>query len=289
MPDHHLKFGDKVMNTIKMIHADYIKAGAPETTPQELAVLSMSLLPSVRRRVAENENTPADILERLSYDVDSDVRIAVGLNKTVSENVIAQLVNDEDDDVRLWLASVSYLPEKFLQQLSEDENPHIAQQAYRMIRARNDAIARIIVSFEFFSDDHSKVISTLQEIIEQHKNWPPAQVIEKTTNVLDEIRKHLARAKTMCLGWLDNMRLDQSEKHDVFKRSIADETELLGDVSDLIGSYDCVIVPVERLSTLLERVKAHKELHENELFAEIKKHSLQKTKSGEYQTKGAKS
>ncbi len=38
----------------------------------------MSLLPAVRRRVAENENTPADILERLSYDVD------------------------------LWLASVSY-------------------------------------------------------------------------------------------------------------------------------------------------------------------------------------
>lgn len=277
------------MNTIKTIHADYLKAGAPETTPQELAALSMSMFPAVRRRVAENENTPADILERLSYDVDSDVRIAVGMNKTVNENVLAQLVSDEDDNVRLWLASVSYLPEEFLQQLSEDENPHVAQQAYRMIRARNDAIARIIVSFEFFSDDHNKVISALQEIIDQHNNWTPAQVIEETTNVLNRIRKHLARAKTMCLGWLDNMRLDHSEKHDVFRRSIVDETELLSDVSDLIATYDCVIVPVERLSALLERVTAHKELHENELFAEIRKHSLQEANSAEHQTKGDKS
>lgn len=144
------------MNTTKIIHADYIRAGAPETTPQELAALSMSILPDVRRRVAENENTPADILERLSYDVDSDVRIAVGLNKVVNENVIAHLACDEDPDVRLWLASISYLPEEFLQQLCEDDNPHVAQQASRMIAARNDAIARIIISFEFFSDDHKK-------------------------------------------------------------------------------------------------------------------------------------
>lgn len=277
------------MNTTKIIHVDYIKAGAPETTPQELAALSMSMLPAVRRRVAENENTPADILERLSYDVDSDVRIAVGLNKVVNENVMAKLVCDEDPDVRLWLASISYLPEEFLQQLCEDENPHVAQQASRMIAARNDAIARIIISFEFFSDDHKKVIATLQEIIKQYNTWPPARVSKATTKVLDRIRKHLERARTMCLGWLDNMHLDCSEKHDVFKRSVEDEAELLANISELIHDHDNSVLPVERLSTLLERITAHMELHENELFAEIRKHSPQKPTSDEHERKGGQS
>lgn len=277
------------MNSTKIIHADYIKAGAPETTPQELAALSMSLLPAVRRRVAENENTPADILERLSYDVNPDVRIAVGLNKAVDENVIAQLTCDEDPDVRLWLASISYLPEELLQQLCEDENPHVAQQASRMIASRNDAIVQIIVSFEFFSDDHEKVIEELQEIIEQYNNWLPSRVSKATNKVLDRIRKHLERAKTMCLGWLDNMHLDCSEKHDVFKRSIEDESELLANISELIHDHDESVVPVKRLSTLLERITAHKELHENELFAEIRKHSPQEPKSAESERKGGQS
>jgi hypothetical protein len=127
----------KIMNTVKLAYAEYIRAGAPETTPLDLNLLSISQLSPVRRRVAENENTPADTLERLSYDKDSDVRIAVGLNRAVHEGVLARLACDEDPDVRLGLASTSYMPETILQQLSRDENPHVAERARRMIADRN--------------------------------------------------------------------------------------------------------------------------------------------------------
>jgi hypothetical protein len=253
------------------IHADYIKAGAPATTAQELGSLSTSQLPAIRRRIAENENTPANILERLSHDDYANVRAAVALNKTSPENVILRLAGDTNADVRHALASTSYVSEAILQLLSRDDNPHVAHRASQMLKKRGDALALIAINFQFFAEDHLFVIGKLQHLIGEYSNWPREKVIEETVIVLDRIRRHLERANILCLRWLDSMHPEQNLDDNIFQRSIRDHADLLQSITDILIVQEPDVIPVEQLSTLLSRIKAHKELHENELFKEIAK------------------
>jgi hypothetical protein len=115
------------------INPDYIKAGHPETTSEELRALSSDTDALVRRRVAENPNCPGDVLTALSDDSDSEVRIAVGSDGSTPKQVLQKLARDEDLDVCLGMADDLNLPKDVLQDLADHDNPYISDQARRAL------------------------------------------------------------------------------------------------------------------------------------------------------------
>jgi hypothetical protein len=123
---------EREMNTHE-IPREYIKAGALDTPARELRELAKSAIVAIRRRVAENEITPPDVLQLLSRDPKPEVRIAVGLSLFAPADIVARLIRDEHDDVRHWLASAGYLPLELLEELALDANPYVAARALRTL------------------------------------------------------------------------------------------------------------------------------------------------------------
>lgn len=115
------------------INPNYIKAGHPDTTPDELRALSSDTDALVRRRVAENPNCPESVLRELSDDRHSEVRIAVGSNGSTPKDILQKLVQDEDLDVCLGMADDLNLPKDVLQDLADHDNPYVADQARRAL------------------------------------------------------------------------------------------------------------------------------------------------------------
>jgi hypothetical protein len=112
---------------------EYLKAGDPNATAEELKVLAGHADYRIRRRVAENPATPAETLQQLANDVDFDVRIAVGVNPATDTYVKLRLACDRDPTVRLGLAHEITMPLIVLHQLTHDENAWVAGQARRTL------------------------------------------------------------------------------------------------------------------------------------------------------------
>lgn len=81
----------------------------------------------VRRRVAENFNTP--LLVILVNDEHPEVRLSVANNPRATLTILQALIEDESVDVRFGLAENPLLPINLLTQLSKDENPYVASRA----------------------------------------------------------------------------------------------------------------------------------------------------------------
>ena len=56
----------------------------------------------IRQQVADNQNAPKYILEKLSNDEDYFVRMYVAKNKNTPKSTLEKLSNDEDYFVRYW-------------------------------------------------------------------------------------------------------------------------------------------------------------------------------------------
>lgn len=112
---------------------EYLKAGDPNATQEELSILSKHSDLRVRRRVAENPATPQHILYALASDSTADVRIAAGLNPNLDSYMKLRLACDADPTVRLGLAHEVVTPEIVLHQLTHDENAWVAGQARRTL------------------------------------------------------------------------------------------------------------------------------------------------------------
>lgn len=121
------------------VHQDYIRAGVTADKAL-LSILSRSECSAVRRRVAENCNTPSEILCMLAHDPDAEVRIEVALNASTPEIIIKQLLCDRDVDVRFALAEAGSLSESFLRLLAADENCYVAQRAAKSLDRNNRVI-----------------------------------------------------------------------------------------------------------------------------------------------------
>ena len=116
------------------MHEKYIKAGHPATDIEDLRLLAKDDIDNVRRRVAENAKTPADVLTVLSTDEHPEVRIAVAENVGTPSHLLAVLVRDDHTDVRYALAENPLLAVELLVQLSEDENPYVSHRAMKTLR-----------------------------------------------------------------------------------------------------------------------------------------------------------
>lgn len=96
----------------------------------ELRQLSRSKNREVRKRVAENESSPLDVLERLSTDRNPEVRIAVAENDNTPVDVLARLADDPSPEVRYTLASSPpWIASDILGKLEKDNNPMVAARA----------------------------------------------------------------------------------------------------------------------------------------------------------------
>ena len=73
------------------------------TTMSKKILSILSKDSSVRYKVANNPNTPIDILEVLSKDEDNDVRYWVADNLNTPIDILRVLSKDEDSSVRYWV------------------------------------------------------------------------------------------------------------------------------------------------------------------------------------------
>lgn len=109
----------------------YIAAGSPYTPEITLMILSNDKNPKIRQRLAENPNSPLNILNKLLCDDCTEVRKALVDNPSVPAHMLELLVRDPSPDVRYALAECPALPERILLSLLRDENPYVANRATR--------------------------------------------------------------------------------------------------------------------------------------------------------------
>jgi hypothetical protein len=113
----------------------YIRARRSDD-PHELRALSLSDCEPIRRCVAANPYTPADVVEELALDWNPDVRAAVASNPRATYKVIHSLAKDSEKEVRLAVARGLDRYLDILQQLASDTHrdvAKVARQALHMV------------------------------------------------------------------------------------------------------------------------------------------------------------
>jgi hypothetical protein len=253
------------------MHKNYLAAGYAETTVKTLRLLSVSDIAAVRRRVAENPKTPADILTKMAVDKDSQVRIAVGLNSATPHVVLSRLVYDDDPDVRYWLASTSYLPVRILMELTADKNPYVSQRAERTVFLMEAGLSqRTLTIFQFLEQDHSLLVSRLEKLIEHYSSASQHYIFDETVDAFDELGRHFGRQHKLCLDEISNANKLSGE---LLGKCAADHMQINEKIETLIlmhveGKPDFC----RELGQLLELVVKHIEFAEKELFVELRRH-----------------
>ncbi len=106
----------------------YIRARRSDD-PQELRALSFSDCEPIRRCVAANPYTPADVVEELALDWNPDVRAAVASNPRATYKAIHSLAQDSEKEVRLAVARELDRYLDILQLLASDKHQDVAKAA----------------------------------------------------------------------------------------------------------------------------------------------------------------
>jgi len=101
------------------------EANLPSTSVQRLYSLSQQQDWRIRRAVAGNRRSPADLLKQLASDPDLRIRIAVATNLTSPESIHMLLVDDPDKAVRSVVARFEYVSARVLDRLARDADADI--------------------------------------------------------------------------------------------------------------------------------------------------------------------
>ncbi len=118
-----------------------LSVGAGVMSAKVMAFMARHTNSSIRLTLAENPQTPVDLLRRLARDADPEVRIAAGQNDNLPESDLLMLAEDDSVDVRYALASDPLIPQTALESLTEDANPYVAVRAAETLRALCRAVA----------------------------------------------------------------------------------------------------------------------------------------------------
>lgn len=94
----------------------------PNTPPDVLAELVQDKEGIVRVAVAANTNTPIYVLTDLANDESGYVREAVANNPSTPPDVLVDLANDKDRSVYRWVALNPHTPTDVLAELTQDED-----------------------------------------------------------------------------------------------------------------------------------------------------------------------
>jgi hypothetical protein len=118
-----------------ILHVRRVVAGNPNTPAQVLTRLGQDRFSVIRRHVAENPRTPPEVLRDLAKDPDMDVRLAVAENIHTPPDTLALLASDPSVDVRYDLAENRHLPEPVLIELTKDDNPYVRLRALKTLQS----------------------------------------------------------------------------------------------------------------------------------------------------------
>lgn len=135
-------------NGVGAVDTRELEAGARETEARErvaedpntpadvLTKLSTDSFTSVREHVAGNPNTPANVLTRMSTDFNSFVRWDVAMNPSAPADVLIELSTDSDSDVRCAVAYNPNTPLNVVMELANDKDSYIRRRALENFEAR---------------------------------------------------------------------------------------------------------------------------------------------------------
>ncbi|MDZ4832820.1 MAG: hypothetical protein SGJ27_03370 [Candidatus Melainabacteria bacterium] len=193
------------------------------------------------------------------------------MNKSTPESILAVLASDQNSDVRYQLASTSYLPKHVLRQLAADANPHVSQRAKVMLSGLESKVGRMVTVFEFLSEDHGLLASQLRVLVEKYSQWSRDKVFDETVDLFDGIVRHLERQQTLCLDWMEQHEQESESIKRVVAKSTAERNEIKEQISDLLMQHVDGPNFLTSLGQLLERLQAHIEFSESELFSELKR------------------
>jgi hypothetical protein len=112
----------------------YLLAGQAGLSDSASRKIAHSKSSNLRLRIAENIDTPIDVLCMLASDDQSEVRIAALCNETAPDNLLNGVLNDADPTVRYELASNPNAKLWVLLALSEDENPYVQCRARKTLQ-----------------------------------------------------------------------------------------------------------------------------------------------------------
>jgi hypothetical protein len=75
------------------------------------------------------------MLEVMAQDESSEVRLAVAENTNTPWELLLKVASDVDPDVRYGVAENPHIPDDVLLELIEDENPYVAWRAVRTLES----------------------------------------------------------------------------------------------------------------------------------------------------------
>lgn len=146
----------EAMNTAKLgVQPDldlfWLYARAATTHDQEgLKDLSFSDCEPIRRRVAGNPATPADVLEWLAIDWHPPVRAAVAENPMASEELLMKLAADDDKEVRLSLAKELFARtssnRRLLDVLAQDSDAEVREVAKKALEPSTSSLNTTVLT-----------------------------------------------------------------------------------------------------------------------------------------------
>lgn len=185
----------KIMDTLAQDESSYVRYGL-EQNPQapQSALRICYQMYGVSSHLAENPNTPQDILEECARDEDKSTREAVARNKNTPPDVLNMLANDSSEYVRATVAENPNTPQETLEHLSLDES-----EAVRHSVAKNPSITRAIAT-ELFADTEG-----VHEGLALNPSTP-TEILDKLAKEEDEyIRVFVASNKNTSAETLEEM------------------------------------------------------------------------------------
>ena len=119
------------------------KIAKTSTDPTELAQLANDKNQNIRRRVAENPNTPADVLAQLAHDEDKTVGWEVARNQNTPVDVLVQLANNDSMRMRGYVATNQNTPVDVLEQLANDVDEDVRRRVAQNRNTPEDVLAQL--------------------------------------------------------------------------------------------------------------------------------------------------
>ena len=153
----------------------------------------------VRSVAAISDNTPLDVLEKLSLDESETVRAAVAENINITPDILANLSDDKSPEVRARIAYNRDTPPEALENLVYDVSSevrfYLSQNTWRL----TSDMLRVLAE-----DENEQT----RENVADHKKTPPEALRDLAEDESAQVRKNVARNFSTPSDVLENLSLD---------------------------------------------------------------------------------
>ena len=114
-----------------------------QNTPVEVLIdLAKDPSAKIRARVCHNQNIPSEVLMDLVKDPSDKVRARVALNKNIPSEVLIDLAKDPSFEVRAQVALNKNTPRDTLQKLINDDSFYVRDMARHTVRSLEEAVLK---------------------------------------------------------------------------------------------------------------------------------------------------